>query len=61
MHDSPAFERFLLPFLAGPLKTIDEVEYATMEWVDWYNRGRLSSTQTGYVVTERFLVARVMR
>src|SRR5215217_698975 len=22
------------PFLAGPLRTIDDVEYATMEWVD---------------------------
>jgi putative transposase len=25
------------PFLAGPLRTIDDVEYATMEWVDWFN------------------------
>jgi putative transposase len=23
------------PFLAGPLRTIDHVEYAAMEWVDW--------------------------
>jgi putative transposase len=23
------------PFLTGPLRTIDDVEYATMEWVDW--------------------------
>lgn len=29
------------PFLAGPLKTITEVEYATMGWVDWYNNRRL--------------------
>jgi transposase InsO family protein len=26
------------PFLAGPLRTIDDVEYATMEWVDWFNK-----------------------
>jgi hypothetical protein len=25
------------PFLRGPLRTLDEVEYATMEWVDWFN------------------------
>jgi hypothetical protein len=23
------------PFLAGPLRTIDDAEYTTMEWVDW--------------------------
>ena len=31
------------PFLTGPLRTIDDVEYATMEWVDWYNARRLRS------------------
>ncbi len=25
----------------GPWKTIDEVEYATLEWVDWFNNQRL--------------------
>jgi putative transposase len=25
----------------GPWKNIDEVEYATLEWVDWYNNRRL--------------------
>jgi transposase InsO family protein len=25
----------------GPWKTIDDVEYATCEWVDWYNNRRL--------------------
>jgi transposase InsO family protein len=25
----------------GPWKTIDAVEYATLEWVDWFNRRRL--------------------
>jgi len=25
----------------GPWKTIDEVEYATLEWVDWFNHRRI--------------------
>jgi len=25
----------------GPWKTIEEVEYATLEWVDWFNKRRL--------------------
>lgn len=29
-------------FRARPLSTFDGVEYATMEWVDWYNNRRLS-------------------
>jgi putative transposase len=31
------------PFLTGPLKTVDDVEYAAIEWVDWYNARRLHS------------------
>lgn len=31
------------PFRTGPLKNLDDVEYATMEWVDWYNNRRLHS------------------
>jgi transposase InsO family protein len=27
--------------LQGPWRNIDEVEYATLEWVDWYNNRRL--------------------
>lgn len=27
----------------GPWKTIDELELATLEWVDWYNNSRLHS------------------
>ncbi len=25
----------------GPWKALDEVEYATLEWVDWFNNRRL--------------------
>ena len=25
----------------GPWKTMDDVEYATLEWVDWFNHRRL--------------------
>jgi transposase InsO family protein len=28
-------------WLQGPWRNIDEVEYATLEWVDWYNNRRL--------------------
>jgi transposase InsO family protein len=28
----------------GPWKTVDEVEYATLEWVDWFNNRRLLET-----------------
>lgn len=33
------------PFLAGPLPTIEDVEYTTMEWVDWY-KARLLTAST---------------
>jgi transposase InsO family protein len=32
------------PFHAGPLKTLADVEYATMAWVDWCNHRRLHTT-----------------
>lgn len=32
----------------GPWKGFDDVEYATLEWVDWYNKERLFGT-IGYV------------
>ncbi|MFZ0903449.1 MAG: integrase core domain-containing protein [Mycobacterium sp.] len=41
------------PFLAGPLRTIDDVEYTTMEWVGWYNNRRLHS-QLNYVPPEEY-------
>ncbi len=31
------------PFLTGPLKSLADVEFATMEWIDWYNNRRLHS------------------
>jgi putative transposase len=41
------------PFLSGPLRIIDDVEYATMEWVDWFNNGRLHSV-LDYVPPEEY-------
>ena len=41
------------PFLTGPLQTIDDVEYATMQWVDWYNGRRLHS-QLNYVPPDEY-------
>ena len=32
------------PFRTGPLRTIDDVEWVTAGWVDWYNARRLHST-----------------
>ena len=32
------------PFRIGPLKSIDDVEWVTAEWVTWYNTSRLHST-----------------
>lgn len=30
-------------FRNGPLRTLEDVEWVTAEWVDWYNRRRLHS------------------
>jgi putative transposase len=32
----------------GPWKNLDEVEYATLEWVDWFNHRRLLEP-VGYI------------
>lgn len=32
----------------GPWRTIDDVEYATLEWVDWFNNRRILGP-LGYV------------
>ena len=44
------------PFLTGPLRIIDDVEYATMEWVDWFNNRRLHSV-LDYVPPEEYEAA----
>jgi transposase InsO family protein len=40
----------------GPWKGLDEVEYATLEWVDWFNHRRLLEP-IGYVPPAEFEVA----
>ena len=44
------------PFRAHPAKTVDDIEYAMMEWVDWYNHRRLHSL-LGYVPPDEFEAA----
>ncbi|MEI4741995.1 integrase core domain-containing protein [Rhodococcus erythropolis] len=41
------------PFLQCLIKTIDDIEFATMEWVDWFNTRRLHST-LDYVTPDEF-------
>ena len=33
----------------GPWKTLDDVEYATLEWVDWFNHRRLLAAPSANV------------
>jgi putative transposase len=40
-------------FRRGPLKTLADVEYATMSWVEWYNTRRLHSS-LGYVSPHQY-------
>jgi transposase InsO family protein len=44
------------PFRTGPLRAIDDVEYATMEWVDGYNNRRLHG-QLNYVPLDEYEAA----
>ncbi len=44
------------PFRIGPLRTIDDVEWVTASWVDWYNNRRLHST-LGDIPPEEFETA----
>ena len=39
-----------------PLRTLDDVEYVTMEWVDLYNNRRLHS-QLDYIPPEEYEAA----
>ncbi|SDE50261.1 Integrase core domain-containing protein [Rhodococcus tukisamuensis] len=41
------------PFLPGAIKTIDDIEFATMGWVDWFNTRRLHST-LGCITPDEF-------
>lgn len=41
------------PFHTGPFKTVDDVEFAAMEWVDWFNASRLHS-RLGYLSPDAF-------
>ena len=53
-HSSP--ERVAWGGRSGALRTIDDVEYATMKWVDWFNNRRLHS-QLDYVPPEEYEAA----
>ena len=44
------------PFRDGPLKRLEDVEWITMAWVDWYNQHRLHS-RLGDVPPEEFEAA----
>lgn len=44
------------PFRTGPLRQLEDVEWVTAEWVDWYNSRRLHST-LGHVPPEEFEAA----
>src|SRR5660397_276585 len=37
----------------GPWKTLEDVEFATLEWVDWFNNRRLLE-YTGYIPPAEF-------
>ena len=39
----------------GPWKTLEDVEFATLEWVDWFNNRRLLE-YTGYIPPAEFEV-----
>lgn len=48
------------PLLAGPLRTIDDVEHTTMEWVDWCNTRRLHS-QLNYIPPDEYETAVMLK
>ena len=41
------------PFVAGRLRTVDDVEYATMEWIDCHNSSRPHS-QLNYILPDEY-------
>jgi transposase InsO family protein len=40
-HGCPALFKTELIFRRGPWRSLDAIELATLEWVDWYNNRRL--------------------
>ncbi|ABY24125.1 ISRs2 transposase [Renibacterium salmoninarum ATCC 33209] len=44
------------PFRNGPLKTIDEVGWASLAWIDWYNNDRLHTSIGDIPPTEHEVV-----
>ena len=44
------------PFRTGPLRRLEDVEWVTMAWVDWYNQHRLHP-RIGYVSPEQYETA----
>jgi transposase InsO family protein len=41
------------PFPVRRAKTVDDIEYATMEWIDWHNNRRTHSV-LGYIPLNEF-------
>jgi putative transposase len=41
------------PFRTGLPRTVDDVEYGTMEWADWYSNRRLHS-QLNYIPPDAY-------
>ncbi|NME79696.1 transposase [Rhodococcus sp. 105337] len=44
------------PFQPGPYRSVEDIEYATMEWVDWFSRSRPHS-RLGYGPPDEFEAA----
>ncbi|WP_166790437.1 integrase core domain-containing protein [Cryobacterium tagatosivorans] len=47
------------PFATGPLRTLDDVDALTFDWVDWYNNRRLHGT-LGPVPPEEYGIKRLV-
>ena len=53
VYSRPRLCRREARFTTGRFKTIADVEYATMAWIDWYNNRRLHS-RSGLIPPEEF-------
>lgn len=47
-------------FPPGPLHTVDDAEYTTMQWIDWYNNRRPHS-QLNYIPPDEYETASCAR